>query len=80
MEEINIKSNKHETNNINIYFNRICFLANINVSTAQRIFVNDVDINELDIEYVELSVTSKLLNPTKMKIYVDYGQKWSMKS
>jgi hypothetical protein len=55
------------------------FLANINVSTAQRIFVNDVDINELDIEYVELSVTSKLLNPTKMKIYVDYGQKWSIK-
>ena len=40
------------------------FLANISESIAQRIFVNDVDINELDIEYVELSVTSKLLNPT----------------
>lgn len=51
------------------------FLANISETTAQRIFVNDVDINELDLEYVELLVTTKLLNPTKVKVYVDYGQK-----
>lgn len=55
------------------------FLANISETTAQRIFVNDVDINELDLEYVELLVTTKLLNPTKVKVYVDYGQKWMAK-
>ena len=46
--------------------------------SSQHVFVNDVDINELDIEYCELRV-GQPLNPTKVKIYVDYGQAFSLK-
>ena len=46
---------------------------------GQHVLVNDVDINNEDIEFCELRVTAKLLSPTKVKVYVDYGQKWSMK-
>ena len=45
---------------------------------AQHILVNETDINKLDIEFCELRISAKL-NPTKVKVYVDYGQKWSMK-
>ena len=43
---------------------------------AQHILVNDTDINELPITYCELRVTSALMSLTKVKVYVDYGQKW----
>ena len=46
---------------------------------GQHVLVNDVDINNEDIEFCELRVTAKMLSPTKVKVYVDYGQKWSMK-
>jgi len=46
---------------------------------AQHVLVNEVDINNEDIEFCELRVTAKMLSPTKVKVYVDYGQKWSMK-
>ena len=46
---------------------------------GQHVLVNEVDINNEDIQFCELRVTSRLLNPTKVKVYVDYGQKWSMK-
>lgn len=46
---------------------------------AQHVLVNDTDINKLDIEYCELSISARLVNPTKVKVYVDYGQKWTMK-
>ena len=48
-------------------------------SFGQHILVNEVDINNEDIEFCELRVTAKMLSPTKVKVYVDYGQKWSMK-
>ena len=46
---------------------------------GQHVLVNEVDINNEDIQFCELRVTARLLNPTKVKVYVDYGQKWSMK-
>lgn len=48
-------------------------------SFGQHILVNEVDINNEDIEFCELRVTAKMLRPTAVKVYVDYGQKWSMK-
>ena len=45
---------------------------------SQSVFVNDQDINKLDIEYCELRV-GQPLNPLKVKIFVDYGQKFSIK-
>jgi len=46
---------------------------------GQHVLVNEVDINKEDIQFCELRVTAKLLSPTKVKVYVDFGQKWSMK-
>ena len=40
---------------------------------SQSIYVNETDINKLDIKYCELRV-GQPLNPTKVKIFVDYGQ------
>ena len=61
--------------NITIF---IVFLAFSISVKSQHVFVNDVDINELDIEYCELRV-GQPLNPLKVKIYVDYGQAFSIK-
>lgn len=44
-----------------------------------QVIINGVNINDLDIEYVELVGRSKL-NPTKIKVIVDYGQPFSFKS
>ena len=44
-----------------------------------QVIVNEVNINEMDIKYVELIGKSKL-NPTKIKVIVDYGQPFSFKS
>ena len=52
------------------------FFNNIN---AQHVLVNDTDINDLPIKYCELRVTAAVLSLTKVKVYVDYGQKWSFK-
>ena len=58
----------------------ICgFFLSLNSIKAQHVLVNETDINKLPIEFCELRITGKLLNPTKVKVYVDYGQKWSMK-
>jgi hypothetical protein len=38
---------------------------------SQSVFVNETDINKLDIKYCELRV-GQPLNPTKVKIFVDY--------
>jgi hypothetical protein len=45
---------------------------------SQSVFVNDQDINKLDLEYCELRV-GQPFNPLKVKIFVDYGQKFSIK-
>lgn len=44
-----------------------------------QVIVNEVNINDLDIKYVELVGRSKL-NPTKIKVIVDYGQPFSFRS
>lgn len=44
-----------------------------------QVIVNDVNINDLDIKYVELVGRSKI-NPTKIKVIVDYGQPFTFKS
>lgn len=44
-----------------------------------QVIVDDVNINDLDIKYVELVGQSKI-NPTKIKVIVDYGQPFSFKS
>jgi hypothetical protein len=45
---------------------------------SQSVYVNETDINKLDIKYCELRV-GQPLNPTKVKIFVDYGQAFSIK-
>ena len=45
---------------------------------SQSIYVNETDINKLDIKYCELRI-GQPLNPTKVKIFVDYGQAFSIK-
>ena len=44
-----------------------------------QVVVNDVDINKMDIKYVELVGRAKI-NPTKIKVIIDYGQPFSFKS
>ena len=56
----------------------LCFLSFSGLSFSQSIFVNEIDINKLNIKYCELRVGVPL-NPTKVKIFVDYGQKFSIK-
>ena len=62
---------------------RKLFLAGIFMLFAytgnSQVIVNEVNINDLDIQYVELVGRSKL-NPTKIKVIVDYGQPFSFKS
>ncbi len=55
------------------------FFMLLNNVNAQHVFVNETDINELPINFCELRVTDAILSLTKVKVYVDYGQKWSFK-
>ena len=55
------------------------FFMLLNNVNAQHVFVNETDINELPINFCELRVTAAVLSLTKVKVYVDYGQKWSFK-
>ena len=48
------------------------------VGNAQ-VIVNEVNINELDIKYIELVGRAKL-NPIKIKVILDYSQPFSWKS
>ena len=50
-----------------------------NYSSAQ-IIVKDIDINELDISYIELVGYNKSLFGSKITIAIDYGQKFTLKS
>jgi len=55
------------------------FVFSFSVSVfSQSVYVNETDINKLDIKYCELRV-GQPLNPTKVKIFVDYGQAFSIK-
>jgi len=44
------------------------------ISIFAQVFVDDVDINKLDIEYCEIIGQRKFLS-TKVKVTVDYEQK-----
>jgi len=54
-------------------------LAMFSLVGSAQVIVNEVNINELDVKYVELVGRAKL-NPTKIKVIVDYGQPFSFKS
>lgn len=57
----------------------VAVLALIGFSANSQVIVDDVNINDLDIKYVELVGRAKI-NPTKIKVIVDYGQPFSFKS
>lgn len=42
--------------------------------TFSQVFVEDVNINELDIEYVQLVGVNTSMFGVKIKVFVDYGQ------
>ena len=42
--------------------------------TYSQVFVEDVNINDLDIEYVQLVGVNTSMFGVKIKVYVDYGQ------
>ncbi|PHS63950.1 MAG: hypothetical protein COB12_08810 [Flavobacterium sp.] len=43
-----------------------------------QVFVEDVDINELDIKYIQLIGVNTSMFGVKFKVFVDYGQKAKM--
>jgi len=53
----------------------------LSLSTAKAQTVNDIPINEIDVEYIQIIGTSKLLS-NKVTIQIDFGQEnkyWSNK-
>ncbi len=54
-------------------------LAMFSLVGNSQVIVEEVNINDLDIQYVELVGRGKALS-LKMKIIVDYGQEFSFKS
>jgi hypothetical protein len=63
---------------INLFVQLLSILSFSGPVFSQSIYVNETDINKLDIKYCELRV-GQPLNPTKVKIFVDYGQAFSVK-
>ncbi len=46
-------------------------------NSSAQVIVDEVDINELDLKYVELVGQTRFINLTKIKVFVDYGQDFS---
>jgi hypothetical protein len=42
-----------------------------------QVIVDGVDINDLDLQYVELVGQTRFISLTKIKVFVDYGQDFS---
>ena len=63
---------------IKLFVLSICLFSFFSSVFSQSVYVNETDINKLDIKYCELRV-GQPLNPTKVKIFVDYGQAVSIK-
>ena len=63
---------------IKLFALSICLFSFSSSMFSQSVYVNETDINKLDIKYCELRV-GQPLNPTKVKIFVDYGQAFSIK-
>lgn len=42
-----------------------------------QVIVDGVDINDMDLHYVELVGQTRFINLTKIKVFVDYGQDFS---
>jgi len=53
----------------------MCFVVQFSYS---QVFVEDVNINELDIKYVQLVGVNTSMFGVKFKVFVDYGQKAKM--
>jgi len=51
------------------------FLFLLTGKAFSQVFVEDVNINELDIKYVQLLGVNTSIFGVKIKVYVDYGQK-----
>jgi hypothetical protein len=46
-------------------------------SGQSQVIVDGVDVNDLDIQYVDLVGRARFLSLTKIKVFVDYGQDFS---
>ena len=57
----------------------VALLALVGFSANSQVIVDEVNINELDIKYVELVGRNKI-GFGKIKVIVDYGQPFSFKS
>lgn len=55
----------------------IAGLTLLSLGVKAQILVEGTNINDLDLQYIELVGKSKLLSPTKIKVFVDYGQSFS---
>ncbi len=55
----------------------IAGLTLLTLGAKAQVTVEGVNVNDLDIQYVELVGKTKLLSPTKVKVFVDYGQAFS---
>lgn len=50
-------------------------IALLSQFTYSQVIVNDENINDLDIDYIQLIGVNKSMFGVKIEIYVDYGQK-----
>lgn len=58
-------------------FIAIIALGFLSYGANAQVIVDGVDVNELDIQYVDLVGRTRLLNLTKINVFVDYGQDFS---
>ena len=63
---------------IKLFALSICLFSFSGSVFSQSVYVNETDINKLDIKYCELRV-GQPLNPTKVKIFVDYVMAFFLK-
>ena len=63
---------------IKLFAFSICLFSFSGSIFSQSVYVNETDINKLNIKYCELRV-GQPINPTKVKIFVDYWQAFSIK-
>ncbi|MCF6306729.1 MAG: hypothetical protein L3J09_02115 [Flavobacteriaceae bacterium] len=54
-----------------VLFITVMFITHLSYS---QVFVQDVNINDLDIEYVQLVGVNTSMFGVKIKVFVDYGQ------
>lgn len=52
-------------------------LTLLSIGAKAQVIVEGTNVNDLDLQYIELVGKTKLLSPTKIKVFVDYGQAFS---